>query len=149
MCPDQAWSRSDIARDHPCECRQESAASAEQGSVLPVRGLNLHAGWTRLSLISDREIRQTPRLNWPAPCCPLSPDFLRMQRGVTWQRSCKKLGERAGVRGPFLLAVSQEIPPRGRRDFVHVANIDEKATSVKPTLQKWRCPVNQGRRKNN
>ena len=42
---------------------------------------------------------------------PSPPTFLRMQHGVTWQRSCKKSGERAGVRGPFLHAVSQEIPP--------------------------------------
>jgi hypothetical protein len=31
---------------------------------------------------------------------PSPPIFLRMQRGLIWQRSCKKLGERAGARGP-------------------------------------------------
>jgi hypothetical protein len=41
---------------------------------------------------------------------PSPPIFLRMQRGITWQRSCKKSGERVGARGPFLHAVSQKIP---------------------------------------
>jgi hypothetical protein len=76
---------------------------------------------------------------------------LRMQRGVTWQRSCKKSRERAGVRGRFCTLYPRKsplirpndhlLPPRGRRDFVQVANIDEKATSVKTTLQTWRGPV--------
>ena len=111
VCPDQAWSRSDIARDHPCECRQESAASAEQGSVLPVRGLNLHAGWARLSRIFDREIRQTPRLNWTAPCCPLSPDFFADAAWCHMAAFLQKIGGEGRGEGPVFARCIPGNPP--------------------------------------
>ena len=41
---------------------------------------------------------------------PPLPQFFPMMRGVTWQHSRKKLGERAGVKGPFNRAAILESP---------------------------------------
>ena len=48
------------------------------------------------------------------------------------------------LRPSLIRPIGHLLPPRGRRDFVHAANIDQKTTSVNPTLQTWHCPVRVG-----
>ena len=58
--------------------------------------------------------------DWTAPLCPLSPDFLRMLRDVTWQRSCKKLGERvSSLSAPLcpLIRPIGHLLPRGGEGY--------------------------------
>ena len=84
--------------------------------------------------VQSREIQRMLRVqdNSPepffvltAPCCPLSPDFFA---DAAWCHIAAFL-QKIGGEG------------RGEGDVVHAGNIDERATSVIPTLQTWHCPA--------
>ena len=87
---------------------------------------------------------------------PLSPSFLRTLRGVTWQHSRKKLGERAGVRGRFLEScnprkplirpIGHLLPPKGERTSFHTENQQQNTTSVNLSRQTWHCPARPNRK---
>jgi len=90
-------------------------------------------------------------ISWTAACCPLSLDFFADAAWCHMAAFLQKIGGEGWGEGavlarcrpgkPINRPIGPLIHPSGRRDFVHVANIDQKATSVNPTLQTWRCPV--------
>ena len=91
-------------------------------------------------------------ISWTSPYCPPLPPIFADAAWCDMAAFLRKLGGEGRGEGAVLGRCLQRkpphppyrppSPPEGKRDCVHAAKIDQNATSVNPTLQTSRCPVN-------
>ena len=94
-------------------------------------------------------------MSWTSPYCPPLPPIFADAAWCDMAAFLQKLGgegrgegavlARCLQRKPLIRPIGHLLPQRGRRDCVHAAKIDQKPTSVNPTLQACRCPVRPGK----